>query len=138
MRLNDCKTIPLPVIPDDRGNLSFIEECKHVPFVIKRTYWLYDVPGGERRAGYALRDTDDVAIALSGSLDVFLTDGTEDKTVRLNHPYSALFIPHGIWHEFRNFSTNSLLMVLSSKGYDPEQYVRSMDDFLALKADEAI
>ena len=127
MDLKDCKTIQLPIIPDERGNLSFIEECNHIPFRIKRTYWLYDVPGGERRAGYALKATDDFVVAMSGSFDVFLSDGFQEKTVHLNRSYEGLYIPRGIWHEFRNFSTNSLAMVLSSEHYDAAQYVRGID-----------
>lgn len=135
MKLSDCKIIDLPVIPDERGNLSFVEENRHIPFAIKRTYWLYDVPGGERRAGYALRNTDDVVIAISGSFDVFLHDGVESKTVQLNRSYYGLLIPHGIWHEFRNFSTNSLALILSSDLYDAQQYVRPLEEFIALKSD---
>ena len=138
MNLQDCKTIKLPIIPDERGNLSFIEECNHIPFRIKRTYWLYDVPGGERRAGYALRATDDFVVAMSGSFDVFLCDGTDEQTVHLNRSYEGLYIPRGIWHEFRNFSTNSLAMVLSSEHYDPAQYVRGIEEFKALAANGEI
>lgn len=133
-KLSDCKLISLPVIPDERGNLSFVEQLNHVPFPIKRVYWLYDVPGGERRAGYALRNTDDVVIAMSGSFDVFLNDGTDTRTVQLNRSYYGLLIPRGIWHEFRNFSTNSLALVVSSELYDPGQYIRQMDEFLTLKS----
>ncbi len=128
MNLADCRIINLPVIPDERGNLSFVEECNHIPFKIKRTYWLYDVPGGERRAGYALRATDDFIIAMSGSFDVLLSDGIEQKTVRLERSYYGLLVPHGIWREFINFSTNSLALVLSSDHFDREQYVRRIED----------
>lgn len=138
MNLQDCKIIRLPVIPDVRGNLSFIEECNHIPFRIRRTYWLYDVPGGECRAGYALRATDDFVVAMSGSFDVLLSDGSDEKTVHLNRSYEGLYIPRGIWHEFRNFSTNSLAMVLSSEHYDADQYVRSAEEYKALKADGKI
>jgi dTDP-4-dehydrorhamnose 3,5-epimerase-like enzyme len=134
MNLQDCKTIQLPIIPDERGNLSFIEEGNHIPFRIKRTYWLYDVPGGERRAGYALKATDDFVVAMSGSFDVLLKDGTGERTVHLNRSYEGLYIPRGVWREFRNFSTNSLAMVLSSEHYDPAQYVRGIDELKALKA----
>lgn len=126
--------IQLPKILDLRGNLSVIEELKDIPFKIERAYWIYDVPGGECRAGYALKDTDDFVVALSGSFDVRLFDGTEEQTVALNRSYYGLLIPHGLWHEFLNFSTNSLALVLSSKLYDPEQYVRSVDEFLSLKS----
>lgn len=128
MKLSDCKLIQLPVIPDERGNLSFVEECKHVPFKIKRTYWLYDVPGGERRAGFALRATDDFIIAMSGSFDVLLSDGVRQKTVRLERSYYGLLIPHGIWREYLNFSTNSLALVLSSAHFDRGQYIRRLED----------
>lgn len=134
MKLSQCKIINLPVIPDERGNLSFVEECNHIPFQIKRTYWLYDVPGGESRASYALRATDDFVIPMSGSFDVFLYDGIEEKTVQLNRSYFGLYIPRGIWHEFRNFSTNSLALMLSSDHFHPEQYIRSMEEFLAFKS----
>ena len=134
MNLQDCKKIQLPVIPDERGNLSFIEECNHIPFRIKRTYWLYDVPGGERRAGYALRTTDDFVVAMSGGFEVLLSDGTREETVHLNRSYEGLYIPRGIWHEFRNLSTNSLVMVLSSEHYDASEYVRGKEEFKALKA----
>lgn len=138
MTLQDCRIIKLPVIPDERGNLSFIEECNHIPFRIRRTYWLYDVPGGERRAGYALKGTDDFVVAMSGSFDVLLSDGTDEKTVHLNRSYEGLLIPRGIWREFRNFSTNSLAMVLSSEHYDASRYVRGMEELKALKADGEI
>jgi len=138
MKLSDCKIVKLPVIPDERGNLSFVEECNHIPFKIKRTYWLYDVPGGESRAGYALRDTDDFIIAMSGSFDVLLNDGDEEKIIQLNRSYYGLLIPRGIWHEFRNFSTNSLALVLSSSRYDKDQYIRPLGDFTKIKSDGKI
>lgn len=123
--------IQLSKIPDDRGNLSVIEELKDIPFRIARTYWLYDVPGGETRGGFALTNTDDFVLALSGSFDVFLHDGAECETVQLNRSYYGLLIPHGVWHEFRNFSTNSLALVLSSQLYDPKQYMRSFEEFIS-------
>ena len=138
MKIADCKLFDLQVIPDDRGNLSVVEQYKEIPFAIRRTYWLYDVPGGERRAGYALRDTDDFVIALSGSFDVLLNDGLDTRTVQLNRSYFGLLIPHGIWHEFFNFSTNSLALVVSSELYDPSQYVRPLDVCKKMKADGRI
>lgn len=136
--LDDCLVLSLPVFPDNRGNLSVVEQFNNVPFQIRRAWWLYDVPGGEQRAGYALRDTDDFVIAMSGSFDVVLNDGSETKTVQLNRSYYGLLIPRGIWHEFRNFSTNSLALVLSSELFDPRQYVRSLDEFTRLKSDGKI
>lgn len=134
MSVSDCKVLKLPIIPDNRGNLSVVEQLKDIPFEIKRAYWLYDVPGGERRAGYALTDTDDFVIAMSGSFDVVLFDGLKRKTVSLNRSYYGLLIPRGIWHEFRCFSTNSLALVVSSDHFHPEQYIRSIERFKALKS----
>ena len=128
MKLSDCKLIELPVVPDERGNLSFVEEFRHIPFKIERTYWLYDVPGGERRAGFALRATDDFIIAMSGSFDVLLSDGAQQKTIRLERSYYGLYIPRGIWREYLNFSTNSLALVLSSARFDRDQYIRRRED----------
>lgn len=129
----EAKLIQLPKILDLRGNLSVIEEFNNIPFKIERVYWIYDVPGGESRAGYALRDTDDFVLALSGSFDVVTHDGIESKTIQLNRSYYGLLIPHGLWHEFRNFSTNSLALVLSSRQYDSTQYIRSLEDFILSK-----
>ena len=129
----EARIIQLPKILDLRGNLSVIEEFNNIPFKIERVYWIYDVPGGESRAGYALRDTDDFVLALSGSFDVVTHDGIESKTIQLNRSYYGLLIPHGLWHEFRNFSTNSLALVLSSRQYDSTQYIRSLEDFILSK-----
>lgn len=129
----EARIIQLPKILDLRGNLSVIEEFNNIPFKIERVYWIYDVPGGESRAGYALRDTDDFVLALSGSFDVVTHDGIESKTIQLNRSYYGLLIPHGLWHEFRNFSTNSLALVLSSRQYDSTQYIRSLEDFISSK-----
>ena len=129
----EAKLIQLPKILDLRGNLSVIEEFNNIPFKIERVYWIYDVPGGESRAGYALRDTDDFVLALSGSFDVVTHDGIESKTIQLNRSYCGLLIPHELWHEFRNFSTNSLALVLSSRQYDSTQYIRSLEDFILYK-----
>ena len=113
--INDVKIIDLPKILDERGNLSFAEQFKHVPFEIKRTYWLYDVPGGECRGGHAYRENQEFIIALSGSFDVVIDDGLEKKTFQLNRSYFGLYVPKGMWRTMTNFSTNSLALVLSSK-----------------------
>lgn len=130
--------IQLPKFLDTRGNLSFIEQQNHIPFVIRRTYWLYDVPGGECRGGHAYKDNEEFIVALSGSFDVFLDDGKEKKTFTLNRSYYGLYIPNGLWREMDNFSTNSLAMILSSTNYDAGDYVRDYDEFLKLKHDDKI
>lgn len=130
--------IQLPKFLDARGNLSFVEQENHIPFAIKRTYWLYDVPGGESRGGHAYKDNEEFIVALSGSFDVILDDGAEKKTYTLNRSYYGLYVPKGLWREMDNFSTNSLAMVLSSTNYDANDYVRDYDEFLKLKRDGEI
>lgn len=125
--------IQLPRFLDERGNLSFVEQETHIPFVIKRTYWLYDVPGGESRGGHAYRENQEFIVALSGSFDVILDDGEEKKTFTLNRSYYGLYVPKGLWREMDNFSTNSLAMILSSTNYEANDYVRDYDEFLNLK-----
>lgn len=133
MTINDCKIIELPKINDPRGNLSIIEEFKQIPFKIKRTYWIYDVPGGEHRGGHAYRENCEFIVALSGSFDVVLDDGKEKKTFSLNRSYYGLYVPKGLWREMDNFSTNSLALVLSSTEYDVNDYIRDYEQFLASK-----
>jgi dTDP-4-dehydrorhamnose 3,5-epimerase-like enzyme len=122
--------IQLPKILDDRGNLSFIEEKNHIPFEIKRTYWIYDVPGGEVRGGHAYKENQEFIVALSGSFDVLLDDGNEQKIFSLNRSYYGLYVPKGIWRQMKNFSTNSLALVLASTVYEEEDYVRNYEEFL--------
>ena len=110
--------IQLPKFLDERGNLSFVEQETHIPFIIKRTYWLYDVPGGESRGGHAYKDNQEFIVALSGSFDVILDDGVQKQTFHLNRSYYGLYVPKGLWREMDNFSTNSLAMILSSTDYD--------------------
>lgn len=133
MTINDCKIIELPKINDPRGNLSIIEEFKQIPFKIKRTYWIYDVPGGEHRGGHAYKENCEFIVALSGSFDVVLDDGKEKKTLSLNRSYYGLYVPKGLWREMDNFSTNSLALVLSSTDYDVNDYIRDYEQFLASK-----
>lgn len=130
--------IQLPKYLDARGNLSVIEEMKEIPFKIERTYWLYDVPGGECRGGHAYRENQEFIVALSGSFDVVLDDGTEKKKFTLNRSYYGLYVPKGLWREMENFSTNSLAMILSSTDYDANDYVRDYDEFLTLKREDKI
>lgn len=133
MDLYKCKIIELPQILDARGNLSFVQNYTHIPFEIKRTYWLYDVPGGESRGGHAYKKTEEFVIALSGSFDVILDDGKEKRTFHLNRSYYGLYIPKGIWREMKNFSTNSLALEFASTTYNPDDYIRDYDDFLKIK-----
>ena len=124
------KIIQLSKIVDPRGNLSVIEELKDIPFTIERTFWIYDVPGGEKRGGHAYKENQEFIVALSGSFDVVLDDGKEREIFSLNRSYNGLFVPKGIWREMNNFSTNSLALVLSSTKYDANDYIRSYDDFI--------
>ncbi len=124
------RIIQLPKILDKRGNLSFIEECSHIPFKIERTYWIYDVPGGESRGGHAYRNTDEFIVALSGSFDVVLDNGIEKKTYTLNRSYYGLYVPKGIWREMTDFSTNSLALLLASTPYEASDYIRDYNDFI--------
>lgn len=126
------KIIQLPKFLDTRGNLSFIEENNHIPFKIERTYWIYDVPGGEKRGGHAYRKNEEFIVALSGSFDVILDDGCERKTFSLNRSYYGLYVPKMIWREMVNFSTNSLALVLSSTKYDVEDYIRDYEVFKSM------
>ena len=132
------KIIELPKFLDARGNLSFAQNNTHIPFEIKRTYWLYDVPGGENRGGHAYKETEEFVIALSGSFDVIVNDGKEKKTFHLNRSYYGLYIPKGMWREMDNFSTNSLALEFASTMYDPADYIRDYNEFLNLKEDGKI
>ena len=127
------RIIELPKIEDPRGNLSFIEEEQHIPFKIKRTYWIYDVPGGQIRGGHAFKKQQELIVALSGSFDVVIDDGKEQKTFSLNRSYYGLYIPAGLWRGMENFSTNSLALVISSTTFSEEDYIREYPDFLKYK-----
>ena len=130
MGLSKCKIIDLPRITDRRGNLTFIEEDRHVPFDIKRVYYLYDVPGGATRAGHAHKTLQELIIAVSGSFDVILNDGLKRKRVPLNRAYCGLYIPSMIWRELENFSTGSVCLVLASELYDEDDYIRDYEAFV--------
>jgi dTDP-4-dehydrorhamnose 3,5-epimerase-like enzyme len=125
--------IQLPKIIDERGNLSFIEEAKHIPFEIKRTYWVYDVPGGEERGSHAYKSNEEFVVALSGSFDVVVNDGEQETLYHLNRSYFGLFLPKMFWRKFQNFSTNSLVLVMSNNLYDANDYIRNFDDYLKQK-----
>jgi dTDP-4-dehydrorhamnose 3,5-epimerase-like enzyme len=122
--------INLPKIEDERGNLTFIEEENHIPFKIKRVYWIYDVPGGQKRGGHAFKEQQEFIVALSGSFDVVIDDGKQKQTFSLNRSYYGLYIPNGLWREMNNFSTNSLALVLSSTEFSEDDYIRDYAAFL--------
>jgi hypothetical protein len=133
MNKNDeIRIINLPKIEDDRGNLSFIEEETHIPFKIKRLYWVYDVPGGECRGSHAFKDSEEFIVALSGSFDIVLHDGIEERKFSLNRSYYGLYLPRMIWRKIENFSTNSLALILSSVPYNEGDYIRDFNQFLTL------
>jgi hypothetical protein len=121
--------INLPKIPDLRGNLSFIEEDTHIPFKIKRVYWIYDVPGGEHRGGHAFKATDELIVSLSGSFDVVLNNGEKEYRFHLNRSYYGVLVPKMIWRMLENFSTNSLALIISSTEYNSEDYIRDFEEF---------
>lgn len=133
MKTESAQIIELPKILDKRGNLSIIEEFKNIPFKIERTYWIYDVPGGESRGGHAYRENEEFIVALSGSFDVVLDDGNNKKVFSLNRSYYGLYVPKGLWREMNNFSTNSLALILSSTVYEEKDYIRDYNEFLKTK-----
>lgn len=126
------KIINLPKILDKRGNLSFFEYPNQLPFEIKRTYWIYDVPGGETRGSHAFKEQQEFIIALSGSFDVRIHDGNEEKLYSLNRSYYGLYIPKMYWRKLENFSTNSLALIVSDKPYDENDYIRDFEEFKML------
>lgn len=128
--VEDVKIIELPKFLDARGNLSFAEQLNHIPFEIKRTYWIYDVPGGEERGGHAFKENQEFIVALSGAFDVVVDDGENKKTFSLNRSYYGLYVPAGLWREINNFSTNSLALEFGSEHYSEEDYIRDYDKYL--------
>lgn len=128
--VKDVILINLPIFLDTRGNLSFAEQNKHIPFEIKRTYWIYDVPGGEERGGHAFKKNQEFIVALSGSFEVVVDDGGQKKSFLLNHSYYGLYVPAGLWREIVNFSTNSLALEFGSIHYSEEDYIRNYDEYL--------
>ena len=128
--MSNPQIIQLPKILDERGNLSFLEGERHIPFNIMRTYWIYDVPGGEQRGGHAFKKQEEIIIALSGSLDVVVNDGKHEKCFSLKRSYYGLYIPNGIWRHMENFSTNSVALVLSSTTYNADDYITDYNHYL--------
>lgn len=129
MSIEYCKIIDLPKITDPRGNLTFIEGQNHVPFAIRRVYYLYDVPGGAERGGHAHKDLSQLIVAMSGSFDVLLDDGKNKKRVHLSRSYNGLYVCPMIWRELDNFSSGSVCMVLASNKYDESDYYRDYSEF---------
>jgi WxcM-like, C-terminal len=130
MLLSKCQMVDLPKISDPRGNLTFIEGQRHVPFDIRRVYYLYDVPGGAERGGHGHKDLHQLIIAMSGSFDVVLDDGFNKKRIHLNRSYNGLYVCPMIWRELDNFSSGSVCMVLASNHYDESDYYRNYAEFL--------
>jgi dTDP-4-dehydrorhamnose 3,5-epimerase-like enzyme len=133
-RVDYCRLVDLPRIHDPRGNLTFIEGGRHVPFAIERVYYLYDVPGGAERGGHAHKELQQLIVAMSGSFDVVLQDGRETKRVHLNRSYNGLYICPMVWRELDNFSSGSVCLVLASNRYDESDYYREYNDYLAARA----
>lgn len=131
----DAKILGLPKIEDPRGNLSIIEQFKQISFEIKRTYWIYDVPGGKDRGGHAYKENEEFIVALSGAFDVVLNDGKNEQKFQLNRSYCGLYVPKGIWRTMTNFSTNSLALVLSSTEYDENDYIMDFEEFKLWRED---
>jgi hypothetical protein len=126
----DCRILELPTVRDPRGNLTYIEANRHVPFPIERTYYVYDVPGGSDRAGHAHRTLDQFLVAVTGSFDVVLRDGSAETRFTLNRAYFGLYVGPMIWRELENFSSGSVCMVLASAYYDEGDYIREFDEYL--------
>ena len=132
-QLTETKIITLPKFEDPRGNLSFIEEENHIPFKIERAYWIYDVPGGQVRGGHAFKEQREFIVALSGSFDVVVDDGTHKQSFSLNRSYYGLYVPCGLWRQMENFSTNALAIVLSSTKFLESDYIRDYQSFLNIR-----
>ncbi|KYP15151.1 FdtA/QdtA family cupin domain-containing protein [Flavihumibacter sp. CACIAM 22H1] len=132
--MNEIKIVNLPKISDPRGNLTFIQAPDHIPFQIKRAFWMYDVPGGEIRGGHAYKSQHEVIIALSGSFDVIITDRNNNRQIfHLNRSYFGLYMPPDTWRHMENFSTNSISLHLSSEIYSEDDYIRDFNEYKSVK-----
>ena len=131
MAVDDCHVIELPKVTDNRGNLTFIEESKHIPFDVRRVYYLYDVPGGAERGGHSHIELQQFIIAVSGSFDVLVDDGVDKRTFHLNRSFAGLYVCPGVWRQLLNFSSGSVCLVLASTPYDEADYCRNYEEFLA-------
>jgi len=127
--LEECCVTEFPKIADPRGNLTFVEGGRHVPFEIRRAYWIYGVPGGEKRGGHAYRELREMIVALSGSFEVHLDDGTRRRTHLLSRGYVGLYVPNMIWRELESFSTNAVCLILASELYSESDYIRDHSEF---------
>ncbi len=123
--------IHLPIFPDNRGNLSFLENCEQIPFIINRVHWIYDVPGGETRGGLAYKETEEFIVALSGSFDVIVDHGDKIEKFSLNRSYMGLYIPKGLWRSIDNVSTNAVALIAASTFYDPTDAIRDYSEYLS-------
>ena len=128
--------LDLPKVADVRGNLSIIESSKQIPFEIERAYWIYDVPGGDERGGHAYRRNEEFIVALSGSFDVVIRDGKEERIFSLNRSYHGVYVPCGLWRVMRNFSTNAVALILASRPYEEDDYIMDYQEYERWKADE--
>ena len=126
------KLLDLPKILDSRGNISFLESDNHIPFKIKRTYWIYDVPGGEVRGGHAFKEQEELIVVLSGSLDIVVFDGFKEIKFSLNRSYVGLYVPKLLWRHMENFSTNTVALIVSSTSFKEVDYIRDRDEFIKL------
>ena len=129
MALTDIKIIDFPKILDERGNLSFFQNKDQLPFEIQRVYWIYDVPGGQHRGGHAYKSLQEIIIALSGSFDVVLNDGKEERKFSLNRSYYGLYVPKMMWRQLENFSTNSLAFIAADQPYNKDEYIRDFQTY---------
>jgi len=136
--LDKVTILDLKILGDARGKLSFVEEGLPLPFEIARTYWIYDVPGGEKRGAHAFRRNCEFIVALSGSFDVTLSDGVRDRKFSLNRSYYGLYVPNGLWKNMDNFSTNSLALILASEEYDEDDYIMDFDTFVQWQASSTV
>ena len=135
MSIEDCKLIDLPKISDPRGNLTFVESDRHIPFSIKRVYYLYDIPGGAERGAHGHRFLEQLIVAMSGSFDVTLDDGYNKKTFHLNRSYYGLYVPPMMWRDIDNISSGAVCMVIASEYYDEDDYFRNYNQFLTESRD---
>ena len=133
MTVNDCIVMDLPKVVDGRGNLSIIESRRQIPFEIERAYWIYDVPGGDERGGHAYRRNEEFIVALSGSFDVVIRDGKQERVFSLNRSYHGVYVPSGLWRVMRNFSTNSVALILASRPYEEDDYIMVYEEFIRWK-----
>lgn len=132
IKINGVRIIGFPKIEDERGNLSFIQNFSQIPFKVKRSYWIYDVPGGEIRGSHAFKNQQELIIALSGSFDVILNDSFSKQRFNLNRSYYGLYVPRMIWRSLENFSTNSLALIVSDREFDEDDYIRDFSFFKTL------